>query len=123
MTDFYSRSRPLTMRKDVPNAAARVDTRSQLTHPNHHAYHDANGTAKLSTTVVHALADVTGMDVTDVEASLAESIDPEGLDRLFSKRDDRRSPGGHVAFSVRGYPVTVYSNGQIVITPPENAHR
>lgn len=111
------------MRKDVQNTPASVGTRSQLTHPNHHAYHDAEGTAKLSTTVVHALADVTGMDVTEVEASLSESIDPEGLDRLFSNDDDRRRPGGHVAFSVRGYPVTVYSDGQIVITPPEHAHR
>lgn len=111
------------MRKDVPNTPPRVG-HTQPPTPNHHAYHDPNSVARLTTTLVHALADVTGMDVTDAEASLAENIDPAGLDRLFADGDgDGSRPAGHVAFSVRGYPVTVYSDGQIVITPPGNARR
>ena len=81
------------------------------------AYHDAQTPGSLSTTVVHALADAMEVDVTDVEFSLADSIDPEALDRLFASGADRTA-AGHVAFTVEGYSVTVYSGGEIVITPP-----
>ena len=90
----------------------------------YYAYHDADDPAKLSTTVVHALADVMGIDVTDTGFVLYDSVDPEALDRIFAPTDEGtpRAPG-HVAFTVSGYRVTVYSNGQIVITPPANQYR
>jgi len=85
----------------------------------YHAYHDPSGTAKLSTTVIHALADAMGEDVTDAGFVLHDSVDPDALDRLFSNVDPEteRAPG-HVAFTIDGYQVTVYSTGEIVITPP-----
>jgi len=79
-------------------------------------HHDPDGSAKLSTTVIHALADAMGIDVTDTGFSLYDTIDPDALDRLFSG-DDFAAPG-HVAFTVEGYRVTVYSDGHIVVTPP-----
>lgn len=72
-----------------------------------------NGPAKVSTTLVHALADVMGQDVTDTDFCLYDSIDPDALNRLFANR-----PGGHVAFGVNGYAVTVYGDGRVVITEP-----
>lgn len=85
----------------------------------HHAFHEPGGSAKVSTTVVHALADAMGVDVTDIGFSLYDSIDPDALDRIFAQTTTGppRAPG-HVAFSVDGYRVTVYSSGHIVITPP-----
>jgi len=94
----------------------------QLSSPkDYHTQHDTEGAAKLSTTVIHALADLMERDVTDVGFVLYDSIDPDALDKIFSSTDDgtSRSPG-HVAFTVDGYRVTVYSDGHIVITPPRD---
>lgn len=95
--------------------------------PGHHphsrdfyAYHDPVSAANVSTTVVHALADVMGRDISDAGFVLYDSIDPDSLDRIFSPTaDGTPRPPGHVAFTVDGYRVTVYSSGQIVITPPD----
>lgn len=88
--------------------------------PDYYTYHDPDGDARLSTTLVHALADVMGTDVTDAGFILAEEIDPEALDLLFIP-SSQSEPAGHVAFSVQSYRVTIYSDGTIVITPPLSA--
>lgn len=85
----------------------------------YYTYHDPDGEARLSTTLVHALADIMGVDVTDTGFVLAEEIDPEALDMLFAPSDGSGTVG-HVAFSVDSHRVTVYSDGTIVITPPES---
>lgn len=108
------------MQNDTPNPSPRTADRRQPARTNDfYAYHDPKSDAKLSTTVAHTLADVMGTDVTNTEFSLYDCVDPDALDRLFSPRPDGRprSPG-HVAFTVRGYQVTVYSTGHIVLTPP-----
>lgn len=86
---------------------------------NYRVYHDPAGAAAVTTTVAHALADLTGVDVTAAEAALHERVDPAALDQLFAPRPDGtpRSPG-HVAFRVVGCRVTVYGDGEIVVTPP-----
>jgi hypothetical protein len=82
-------------------------------------HHDHGSAADLSTTVVHALAEAMGVDVTATEFRLYDVVDPDALDRLVGRRERRGSgPGGHVAFQVEGYRVTVYSDGRIVVTPP-----
>jgi len=82
--------------------------------------HDPESASKLSTTVVHALADVMGADVTDAGFTLSDSVDPDALDRIFSTTEDgTERQGGHLAFTVEGYRVTVYGDGEIVITPPQ----
>jgi hypothetical protein len=87
--------------------------------PNYYAFHEPGSPAKRSTTVIHALADAMGRDVSDVSFSLYDSVDPDALDSIFDAKSDGtpRSPG-HIAFTVQGYRVTVYSWGPIVITPP-----
>lgn len=86
---------------------------------NYRVYHDPGGAATPSATVAHALAALLGFDVTDAECALHERVDPAALDRLFAPGSDGagRRPG-HVAFRVGGYRVTVYGDGEIVITPP-----
>jgi hypothetical protein len=84
----------------------------------YYAFHDWDGAARLSTTVVHALADVMGRDATDAGFVLSNSVDPTALDRIFERPRDG-SPTGHVAFTVEGHRVTVYCDGRIVITPPQ----
>lgn len=83
----------------------------------YYAHHDPDGQARLSTTLVHALADVMGIDVTETGFVLAEEIDPDALDLLFSSASG--GTGAHVAFAVDDYRVTVYGDGTIVITPPD----
>lgn len=85
----------------------------------YHAFHDRGSAAKLSTTVVHALARAMGVDVTEAGFVLNDSVDPDALDRIFAETGDGTPrPPGHVGFFVGDYRVTVYSTGQIVITPP-----
>lgn len=103
-----------------PDSAANQSPRSQSRQPNtYYFHHDSSGPSKVTTTVIHALADVMDVDVSETEFSLFDSIDPDALDRLFRpKPDGTPRPAAHVAFGVKGYRVTVYSDGEIVITEP-----
>jgi hypothetical protein len=81
--------------------------------------HDFGGSAELTTTLAHAISDVTGVDVTDTGFTLNDHVDPEALDRLFQPRDDGSARvNGQFSLSIWGYQVTVYSDGQIAIVPP-----
>jgi len=82
--------------------------------------HDFDGPAELTTTLAHALSDVSGVDVTDTGFTLYDYIDPDALDHLFKPRDDaQRSINGQLTFTVWNHRVTVYSDGQIAIVPPQ----
>lgn len=81
--------------------------------------HEFDGSAELTATLAHALADVTGLNVTEAEATLDECVDPEALDRLFEpKEDDTPRVNSQLTFTAWGHQVTVYSSGQIAIAPP-----
>jgi len=82
--------------------------------------HDFDGPAELTTTLAHALSNVSGVDVTDTGFTLYDYIDPDALDRLFKPRDDAvQGVNGMLTFNVWGHQVTVYSDGQIAIVPPQ----
>lgn len=84
--------------------------------------HDFDGPAKLTTTLVHALSDVCGVDVTNTGFTLYDYVDPEALDRLFQPTEDGNRPiNGMLTFTVWGHQVTVYSDGQIAIVPPQQS--
>ncbi len=90
----------------------------------YYVYHDPDSHATLASTVAHALADVAGVEVTDGEFSLYDSVDPDALERLFADRQDGTArSGGHVAFSALGHDVVVYSSGDCVIYPPREGAR
>lgn len=82
-------------------------------------HHDVDGTATITTTIVHALASIAETDVSQGEFSLYDSIDPDALDRLFRpKADGTERAGGHVAFAALEHEVFVYANGDVIIYPP-----
>jgi len=93
-------------------------------HGTFYAQHDFDGPAKLSTTVVHALSEVANIDATNTESTLYQHVDPSALDRLFSPvNDETARTTGHMSFQMWGYDVTVYANGQIAITTPNQPVR
>ena len=84
--------------------------------------HDPEGTATITTTIVHAIASIADTDVSQGEFSLYDSVDPDALDRLFSRKaDGTERSGGHVAFSALEHEVYVYANGDVIIYPPADA--
>ncbi|WP_247002621.1 HalOD1 output domain-containing protein [Halosolutus gelatinilyticus] len=87
--------------------------------PVYRAVHDPEGPATLSTTIIHALADCTGVDVTDSRISLYDTVDPDALDGLFRPRyDGTPRAGGTLSFVIDGHYVTVSGDGEILIEPP-----
>ncbi|RQH00467.1 HalOD1 output domain-containing protein [Natrarchaeobius oligotrophus] len=86
--------------------------------------HDPEGAATITTTIVHAIASIADTDVSQGEFSLYDSVDPDALDRLFSKKaDGSERTDGHVAFTALEYEVYVYANGDVIIYPPADADR
>lgn len=82
--------------------------------------HDFEGSAKLTTTLAHALSDVSGIDVTDTGFTLYDHVEPDALDQLFKPtKDGHPRMNGMLTFTVWGYQATVYSDGQIAIRPPQ----
>ena len=82
-------------------------------------HHEFGGSAELTTTLVHAISDVTGTDVTETEFTLNDYANPEALNRLFKpKADDTPRASGQFTFTIWGCQVTIFSNGQITIVPP-----
>ena len=80
--------------------------------------HDRDGEARLSTTLVHAVADVLHIDVTEPERLLAEEINLGSLDTLFPINvHGSADASGHVAFTVGNTAITVYCDGTLVVTP------
>jgi hypothetical protein len=100
-----------------------TNTAQQQRSPTQQPYvvtHDFGGTAELTTTLAHALSDVTGIDVTDTGFTLNDYVDPEALDALFQpKSDGTPRTNGSVQMTILGCRVVIHSTGQIVITPPQ----
>lgn len=107
------------MQGNRQNATAAVPQTQQRPPQPYFVQHEFGGPCELTTTLVHALADVADVDVRQAEEGLAEHVDPRGLDWLFQPAPDGTPrPNGHVSFTVWDHQVTVYHNGQIAITPP-----
>lgn len=89
----------------------------------YYVQHDFDGPAKLTTTLAHAISDISDVDVTDTGFRLNDHVDPDALDNLFQPKDDGTfRMNGHLTFTVWGYQATVYSDGQIAIVPPQQGH-
>lgn len=69
------------MHRDRATVEPTVDRYSQS--PGTRTYrvkHDFDGSAELTTTLAHAISDVTGLDVTDTAFTLNDYVDLEALD-------------------------------------------
>lgn len=108
------------MNRNVSNTE--LTSPSQQTPQNQQPYvvhHEFGGTAELTTTLAHAISDVTGIDVTDTGFTLNDYVDPDAMDKLFRpKPDGTPRTNGSLNLNVLGCQVVIHSNGQIVITPP-----
>jgi len=101
-----------------PRSNAPAQHQRREAHP-YVVQHDFDGPAELTTTLAHALSDVSGVDVTDTGFTLYDYIDPDALDQLFTPADDgSQRINGTLTFTVWSCQVTVYSDGRIAIVPP-----
>lgn len=82
------------------------------------ATHDFSSHSDISTTLCVALEEVAEAEGLQFSRSLYETINPEGLARLFEPC--RRSPrnDGKVNFTFNDLDVTVHATGEIVIALP-----
>lgn len=70
-----------------------------------------------STAVVEAVARAVDRDSTDLD-SLYDTIDPDALDTLVQQVDSRRPLSDiTVSFTFADRPVTVHSDGDVVVEP------
>ena len=102
-----------------PTTVARQAPQKQQPYVVHHEF---GGSAELTTTLAHAISDVTGIDVTDTGFTLNDYVDPDALDKLFQpKADGTQRTSGSLNLTILGCQVVIHSNGQIVLTPPQQA--
>lgn len=109
------------MNRNVSNVSVNSTPQQPVQSPQPYVVsHEFGGPAELTTTLAHAISDVTGVDVTDTGFTLNDYVDPDALDKLFApKADGTPRTNGHFSFEIWGCQVSVYSNGQIVVTPPK----
>ena len=87
-------------------------------------HYEDDGSVTLPTAIVHALATVAEVDVSQGEFSLYDSIDPDALERIFSpKADGEPRMDGHVAFTALECEVYVHASGDIYIYPNQPVDR
>lgn len=80
--------------------------------------HDDGGPVELGTRVTTAVATVTDDSPEDIGESLAETVDLDGLDRLFrTPSDETPHAGGRLVLSVNGCFVVVSSDGTVTVEP------
>lgn len=81
--------------------------------------HDMESNDKLGTTIVSTVAEMAEIDPMDMDRPLYDRVDPDALNKLFSKKHDGTTrSSGRVEFSLFGYDVTVHSDGKIVVRNP-----
>ncbi|GKZ12459.1 hypothetical protein HAL_03400 [Haladaptatus sp. T7] len=84
-----------------------------------HAYHVYCDTATprfLSETVIESVASIRGVDPTKTRIPLADVIDPDALDALFTAtREGKGRKRGHITFSMDGFTVFAHSNGHVLL--------
>ena len=112
------------MQTDFSPADGTTDLQYDQPNDRYVFHHDTEGTATITTTIVHALASIADTDVSQGEFSLYDSVDPDALERIFAtKSDGTERTGGHVAFTALEHEVYVYANGDVIIYPPAETPR
>lgn len=80
--------------------------------------HDLDGTEELGTTVTRAVAQAADVPPDMVGRELSETIDYDGLDRLFHPpAGGMLRSGGYLVLEVAGCVVTIGSDGTITVEP------
>jgi len=89
--------------------------------PEERASHDFGTDRSLSTTVVLAVARARGVTATALPP-LAEVVDPDALDRLFTPDRHGGPVDGRVSFEFADRAVTVRRDGEVLVRPLVGAH-
>lgn len=111
------------MQATLHTADDATDLQYDQTNDRYVLHYDSDGSATLTAAIVHAIASIADVDVSQGEFSLYDSVDPDALESIFgSKADGSKRTGGHVAFTALDYEVYVYANGDIIIYPPARAN-
>lgn len=112
------------MRERVPSNTGQARPAPGQRQPTtYYVNHRFGGPAELSTTLVHALSNLAGVDVTETESTLFDHVDPDALNALFEpKPDGTPRTDASLGFTMWGYQVTVTGSGQITITVPQQPH-
>ncbi len=77
------------------------------------------GEGELTTTIVEAVADATGINSLKLDTRLYDVVDPDGLEQVFRKRGDGTiRTGGKLTFTIAECKVVVHSEGRVVVSPP-----
>lgn len=63
--------------------------------------------------IIERIAEIEGSDPLDLTPPLAESIDPDALEKLVGSADETVE----IKFAYYGYTVTVYGNGDFCLVP------
>lgn len=103
--------------QQTQNAQPAVQSQMQQSYT---VQHNFESSASVTATLAHALSDIAGIDVTQVEFALQDYVDPDALDALFAPASGG-SPrvNGHLTLDIRGFQTTLYGNGLITIVPPQ----
>lgn len=89
----------------------------------YHIYHDWKQPPSISTTVSLGVATLNGDRPEDLEP-LHHVIDPDALDALYQPvSEDSSVQSECVSFPWEGHDVTVYADGEIVISLPSERNR
>jgi len=86
----------------------------------YHTWWDDANYEPVSTALLTALSSIQGLDPDELE-SLWTYVDPDALNALVShwNRSDSTSVTGSVSFCYSEYEITIRSDGEIVIDPPQ----
>lgn len=79
--------------------------------------YDPNGNEKLGTAVTIAVASVTDSPIETVSDSLTESVNPDGINRLFQSNGNQPTGVPRVVLTVDGCFVTITGDGCITVEP------
>lgn len=79
------------------------------------AYRVESNGRDVCTTVVRAVAEVSGGDLLTGERVLYDVVDPDALEQLFG---DRPGTTGRVVFELQGCTVEVHADGEHVVYEP-----
>ena len=82
----------------------------------HHFYHEMGGSRCLSTTILSALAEVRGVDLTALDFTLHDHVDTDALEAIFAPRlDGTPREGCQVTLSIDTHGITIHDDGHIVV--------
>ena len=72
---------------------------------------------QLTVEIVTAVAELNGVSSMELDEKLHDVIDPDGLEMIFATESDTPPSITHVAFTMAGCEVVVYSDFSIIVTP------